>query len=148
VTRASPNPGDTWRVVHGWGTADLLFAFYQGVFGVRLDPRALGAAFFIPTVVVPALLITHALIFWLLVRAKQSRNVETEDVHTAQPRARQDARRYRTSTWRESGSAPVRAHEVSGAVIAAGRTQRSNCLATTGSRRRAGTCCRVYNCCA
>ena len=51
-----------------WGTADLLFAFYQGLFGVGLDPRALGAAFFIPTVVVPALLITHALIFLLLVR--------------------------------------------------------------------------------
>ncbi len=54
-----------------WGTADLLFAFYQGVFGARIDPRALGAAFFIPTVLVPALLITHGLIFWLLVRAKQ-----------------------------------------------------------------------------
>jgi hypothetical protein len=53
-----------------WGTADLLFAFYQGVFGVRLDPRTLGAAFFIPTVVVPALLITHALIFRLLARVK------------------------------------------------------------------------------
>jgi hypothetical protein len=50
-----------------WGTADLLFAFYQG-FRVDLDARMLGAAFFIPTVIVPALLITHGLIFWLLVR--------------------------------------------------------------------------------
>src|SRR6266567_4209464 len=48
-----------------WGMADLLFAFYQGLFGVQLDPRMLGAAFFIPTVVVPAALITHGLIFWL-----------------------------------------------------------------------------------
>ncbi len=54
-----------------WGMADLLFAFYQGLFGVQLDPRMLGAAFFIPTVVVPAALITHGLIFWLLIRARQ-----------------------------------------------------------------------------
>ena len=51
-----------------WGTADLLLAYYQGVFGVQLDARMLGAAFFIPTAVVPPLLITHGLIFWLLVR--------------------------------------------------------------------------------
>ncbi len=54
-----------------WGTADLLFAFYQGLFGIQLDPRMLGAAFFIPTAVVPPLIITHALIFWLLVRPRQ-----------------------------------------------------------------------------
>ena len=51
-----------------WGTADLLFAFYQGLVGVQLDARALGAAFFIPTALVPPLLITHGLIFWLLLR--------------------------------------------------------------------------------
>ncbi len=51
-----------------WGAADLLFAFYQGLFGAQLDPRMLGAAFFIPTAIVPPLLITHGLIFWLLVR--------------------------------------------------------------------------------
>jgi hypothetical protein len=51
-----------------WGTADLLFAFYQGLVGVQLDARALGAAFFIPTAIVPPLLITHGLIFWFLLR--------------------------------------------------------------------------------
>ncbi len=51
-----------------WGAADLLFAFYQGLFGVGLDARMLGAAFFIPTVVVPPLLIMHGLIFRLLLR--------------------------------------------------------------------------------
>jgi hypothetical protein len=51
-----------------WGAADLLFAFYQGLFGVQLDARTLGAAFFIPTAIVPPLLITHALVFRLLVR--------------------------------------------------------------------------------
>ena len=54
-----------------WGAADLLFAFYQGLFGVELDARQLGAAFFIPTFVVPPLLITHGLIFRLLVRSQQ-----------------------------------------------------------------------------
>jgi hypothetical protein len=54
-----------------WGAADLLFAVYQGQFGVALDARMLGAAFFIPTAIVPPLLITHGLIFWLLVRARQ-----------------------------------------------------------------------------
>lgn len=50
-----------------WGTADLLWAFYEGA-RIRLDAGALGATFFIPTAIVPALLITHGLIFWLLVQ--------------------------------------------------------------------------------
>jgi hypothetical protein len=53
-----------------WGTVDLLFAFYQGVFG-KLDPRLLEGAFFIPTAVVPPLLILHGLIFRFLVRPKR-----------------------------------------------------------------------------
>ena len=51
-----------------WGTVDLLHAFYQGIFGVGLKPGQLGAAYFIPTVVVPLLLITHGLVFRLLLR--------------------------------------------------------------------------------
>jgi len=51
-----------------WGVVDLLNAFYQGQFGAHIEPGSLGAAFFIPTVVVPLLLITHGLIFWLLGR--------------------------------------------------------------------------------
>lgn len=54
-----------------WGAGDLLFAFYQGLFGVQLDARMFGAAFFIPTAVVPPLLIMHGLIFGLLVRPRQ-----------------------------------------------------------------------------
>jgi len=53
-----------------WGAADLLFAFYQGQFGTRLDAGTLGAAFYIPTVYVPPLLILHGLIFRLLVRPR------------------------------------------------------------------------------
>src|SRR5262245_30403589 len=53
-----------------WGTADLLFAIYQGQFGVSVDATMFGAAFFIPTAIVPYLLITHGLMFWLLLRAR------------------------------------------------------------------------------
>jgi hypothetical protein len=53
-----------------WGTADLLIAIYQGQIGVHIDPGSLGAAFFIPTLIVPPLLVTHALMFWLLLRPK------------------------------------------------------------------------------
>ncbi len=53
-----------------WGTIDLLAAFYQGLFGVGIQPGSLGAAFFIPTVLVPPLLVTHGLIFWLLLRKR------------------------------------------------------------------------------
>lgn len=51
-----------------WGAVDLLFAIYQGEIGVRIDPGSLGAAFFIPTVVVPPLLVLHGLAIWLLLR--------------------------------------------------------------------------------
>src|SRR5262245_26992537 len=50
-----------------WGAADLLFALFQGVH-LQIDPGALGATFFIPTAIVPPLLVTHALIFGVLVR--------------------------------------------------------------------------------
>jgi hypothetical protein len=54
-----------------WGTADLLFAFYQGG-QVGIQPGMLGAAFFIVTAFVPPLLVTHVLIFRLLVRSPRS----------------------------------------------------------------------------
>ena len=50
-----------------WGTADLLFAFYQGN-EVGLLPGQLGAAFYIPTFLVPLLLVTHVMIFRILLR--------------------------------------------------------------------------------
>jgi len=51
-----------------WGTLDLLTAFYEGLIGAPSPsgPGALGATFFIPTVIVPPLLITHGLMFRLL----------------------------------------------------------------------------------
>ena len=50
-----------------WGGADLLYAFYQGN-RVGLEPGQLGAAYFILTVLVPLLLITHALAFRILLQ--------------------------------------------------------------------------------
>jgi hypothetical protein len=50
-----------------WGTADLLYAFYQGN-QVGLEPGQLGAAYFIVIVLVPLLFITHGLVFMLLLR--------------------------------------------------------------------------------
>ena len=65
----------SWAVViiwifNIWGSADLLYAIYQGEVRLRIGPGSLGAAFFIPTVIVPPLLITHGLIFQLLLSAK------------------------------------------------------------------------------
>jgi len=50
-----------------WGTADLLYAFYRGN-RAGLEPGQLGAGYYIVTVLVPLLLITHGLVFRLLLR--------------------------------------------------------------------------------
>jgi hypothetical protein len=55
-------------VFNVWGAFDLLNAIYNGQIGVGISPASLGAAFYIPTVLVPPLLITHGLIFWILLR--------------------------------------------------------------------------------
>ena len=57
----------TW-VFNVWGAADLLNAFYQGNIGSKFEAGMLGAAYFIPTAIVPGLLVLHALIVRLLVR--------------------------------------------------------------------------------
>ena len=55
-----------------WGSVDLLSALFRGQLGgVHIDPAMLGSAFYIPTVIVPPLLITHALMFWLLLRRQR-----------------------------------------------------------------------------
>lgn len=50
-----------------WGTADLLNAFYQAN-SSGLLPGQLGATYYVPTLVVPILLITHALAFRILLQ--------------------------------------------------------------------------------
>ncbi|HUM04475.1 MAG TPA: hypothetical protein VLT90_03380 [Terriglobales bacterium] len=52
-----------------FGTADLLTAFYQGGrISLPETPGLLGAAYFIPVFGVPLLLITHILVFRMLIR--------------------------------------------------------------------------------
>jgi len=50
-----------------WGTADLLYAFYQGN-ASGMASGLLQATYFIPTFIVPLLLITHGLMFMILLR--------------------------------------------------------------------------------
>lgn len=54
-----------------WGTTDLLTAIYQGQIDLHIGPGSLGAAFFIATLIVPPLLVTHGMMFFLLLRARQ-----------------------------------------------------------------------------
>lgn len=59
------------------GSADLLNAFYQGN-RIGLAPGQQGAAYFIPTVLVPLLLITHGLVFRLLLKREVRETHESE----------------------------------------------------------------------
>jgi hypothetical protein len=56
----------TW-VFNLWGSADLLNAFYQANHAGLLAGQ-LGATYFIPTVIVPLLFITHGLAFRILLQ--------------------------------------------------------------------------------
>lgn len=69
--RASWAIGVVW-VFNVWGAADLLFAFYEGPHA-GIHPEALGAAFYLPTAIVPPLLVTHVLIFGLLIGTERNR---------------------------------------------------------------------------
>lgn len=54
-----------------WGTADLLDAFYQAN-ASGLTPGELGVMYFIPTLIVPLLLITHGLSFRILIPGRST----------------------------------------------------------------------------
>lgn len=58
----------TW-IFSIWGSADLLNAFYQANHA-GLVAGQLGATYFIPTVIVPLLLITHGLVFRILLQRR------------------------------------------------------------------------------
>jgi hypothetical protein len=64
-----------------WGTVDLLNAFYQANRAGLLAGQ-LGATYFIPTLVVPLLLITHALAFRILLK-RENESVTDKLRHTA-----------------------------------------------------------------
>ena len=50
-----------------WGSLDLVNAFYQAN-ATGLSPGQLGATYFIPTLIVPLLLITHGIMFRVLLQ--------------------------------------------------------------------------------
>ncbi len=56
-----------------WGSLDLINAFYQAN-ASGLSPGQLGADYFIPTAIVPLLLITHGLMFRILLRGAAQRS--------------------------------------------------------------------------
>ena len=64
-----------------WGTVDLLNAFYQGNASGLLAGQ-LGAAYFIPVLFVPILLITHGLAFRILLQP-QSESVRRQNLQPA-----------------------------------------------------------------
>src|SRR5882757_1482555 len=64
-----------------WGTADLFNAFYQANHA-GLMPGQLGATYFIPTFIVPLLLITHGLAFRILLQPQNVSAVQ-ESRHPA-----------------------------------------------------------------
>jgi hypothetical protein len=60
----------TW-VFNIFGTADLLFGFYQGsLISLPDNQGLLGAGYFILTAYVPLLFVTHGLVFRILLRTK------------------------------------------------------------------------------
>ncbi|WP_298258835.1 hypothetical protein [Bradyrhizobium sp.] len=52
-----------------WGSLDLLNAYYMGVTQLR-DPGFMGAGIYVPALYVPLLLVSHVLIFLLLLNVK------------------------------------------------------------------------------
>ncbi len=62
-----------------WGSFDLLNAFYQaGASG--LSPSQFGAAYYLPTFIVPLLLITHGLAFRILLKADRRPEVDAASI--------------------------------------------------------------------
>ena len=64
-----------------WGSADILHANYEGIH-LAVQPGQMGAAYFLVTFVVPLFVITHGLMFWLLLR-----NVNEAAARPARPLA-------------------------------------------------------------
>jgi hypothetical protein len=67
--RSAPGLLIAW-IFNVWGSVDLVNAFYQAN-ATGLTPGQLGAAYFIPTLIVPLLLITHGLAFRVLLEHQQ-----------------------------------------------------------------------------
>jgi hypothetical protein len=71
----------SWAIPVTWllsvvGTVDLLYAYYDGLFGVGLAPGVLGAAVYIPTMLVPPLLVAHVMAFRVLLSATRGAGLD------------------------------------------------------------------------
>jgi hypothetical protein len=77
----APGVAVAW-IFNLWGTVDILNPFYQANHAVLLAGQ-LGAAFFLPTLVVPLLLITHGLAFRILLLEPQNESLPQESRHAA-----------------------------------------------------------------
>jgi hypothetical protein len=64
--RSAPGVLIAW-IFNVWGSLDLVNGFYEAN-ATGLSPGQLGATYFIPTLIVPLLLITHGLAFRLLLQ--------------------------------------------------------------------------------
>jgi hypothetical protein len=78
---SAPGLAVAW-IFNLWGTVDILNAFYQANHAGLLAGQ-LGAAFFLPTLVVPLLLITHGLAFRILLLEPQNESVPQRSRHAA-----------------------------------------------------------------
>jgi len=58
------------------GTVDLCYALYQGSV-IRFFSYQVGVTWFIPTLYVTLLLVTHSVIFWVLLRSPQPAKIQT-----------------------------------------------------------------------
>ncbi|QOZ37678.1 hypothetical protein XH92_06780 [Bradyrhizobium sp. CCBAU 53421] len=58
-----------------WGTLDLLNAYYMGA-TKNADPGLFGAGIYIPALYVPLLLVSHVMVFMLLMRTKSVEHVQ------------------------------------------------------------------------
>jgi len=63
-----------------WGFADILNAFYQANRNGLLAGQ-LGATFFLPTLIVPLLLITHVVQFRILIRHRSVSPIGQQTLH-------------------------------------------------------------------
>jgi hypothetical protein len=73
--RGRPGIAFAW-IFNLWGTFDLFDAFYRAN-ASGLAAGQFGAAFFIPTFVVPLLLVTHGLMFRILMRPDRQPQFDT-----------------------------------------------------------------------
>jgi hypothetical protein len=103
-------------VFNSVGAVDLLNAFYPADrLGIGIDPGLQAAAYFIPTVLAPLLLVTHVLVFCILLRRDAM-------VGETARSSRRSATRLQ-GLWNQSAFDHCRSH-AGGGDVAPGRARR------------------------